>query len=97
MLYCAILPIEINYLKSIVKLFWQDQTAGLHDFCFSFGFMGGNDYIQTSGIKLLVEKYRKEFRIAENLDHYSAENYKIAERKFLKFALTNGDSKDFAE
>ena len=69
----------------------------MHDFCCTFGFMGGNDYIQSSGIKLLVEKYRKQFRIAENVDHYSAENYKIAERKFLKFALGNGDSKDYAE
>jgi hypothetical protein len=56
--------------------------------------MGGNYYSQTSGIKLLVEKYRKEFRVAENLNHYSEENYKIAERKFLKFALSIGDSKD---
>ncbi len=43
---------------------------------------------------MLVEKYRKEFRVAENLNHYSAENYKIAERKFLKFALSIGDSRD---
>ena len=57
-------------------------------------FMGGNCYSQNSGIKLLVEKYRKEFRIAENMNHYSEENYKIAERKFLKFALGIGDSKD---
>ena len=56
--------------------------------------MGGNYYSQTSGIKLLLEKYRKEFRVAENLNHYSEENYKIAERKFLKFALSIGDSKD---
>ena len=56
--------------------------------------MGGNYYSQTSGIKLLLEKYRKEFRVAENLNHYSEENYKIAERKFLKFALSIGDSMD---
>ena len=59
-----------------------------------FYFMGGNDYSQNTGIKLLVEKYRKKFRIAENINHYSEENYKIAERKFLKFALSMGDSKD---
>jgi hypothetical protein len=56
--------------------------------------MEGNDYSQNTGIKLLVEKYRKKFRIAENINHYSEENYKIAERKFLKFALGMGDSKD---
>ena len=56
--------------------------------------MGENCYSQNTGIKLLVEKYRKKFRIAENINHYSEENYKIAERKFLKFALSMGDSKD---
>jgi hypothetical protein len=56
--------------------------------------MGGNYYSQNTGIKLLLEKYRKKFRIAENINHYSEENYKIAERKFLKFALSTGDSKD---
>jgi hypothetical protein len=62
-------------------------------FLLSFYFMGGNDYSQNTGIKLLVEKYRKKFRIAENINHYSEENYKIAERKFLKFVLGMGDSK----
>jgi len=57
-------------------------------------FMGANDYSQNTGIKLLVKKYRKKFRIAENINHYSEDNYKIAERKFLKFALGMGDSKD---
>jgi hypothetical protein len=59
--------------------------------------MGGNYYSQNTGIKLLLEKYRKKFRIAENINHYSEENYKIAERKFLKFALSMGDSKDHAK
>jgi hypothetical protein len=56
--------------------------------------MGGNHFSQNNGIKLLVEKYRKKFRIDENLNHYSEENFKIAERKFLKFALGVGGSKD---
>ena len=56
--------------------------------------MGGNDYSQNNGIKLLVEKYRKKFRIAENFNHYSEENYKIAERKYLKFALGMVANKD---
>ena len=46
---------------------------------------------------MLVEKYRKKFRIAENINHYSEKNYKIAERKFLKFALGMGDSKDHSK
>ena len=56
--------------------------------------MGGNDYSQNNGIKLLVEKYRKKFRIAENFNHYSEENYKIAERKYLKFAMCMVANKD---
>ena len=56
--------------------------------------MGKNYYSQNNGIKLLVEKYRKKFRIAENFNHYSEENYKIAERKYLKFALGMADTKD---
>ena len=59
--------------------------------------MGGNYYNQNSGIKLLMEKYRKKFRVAENLNHYSEENYKVAERKFLKFALRIGDAKDHTD
>ena len=39
------------------------------------------------GIKLLVRKYKETFRTAENLDYYSKTDYKIAERKFLKFIL----------
>ena len=40
-----------------------------------------------SGIKRLLRKYRNVFKIPENLNHYSDEDYKIAERKFLKYAL----------
>ena len=84
-------------MKLEKKLYQSDIRGGLHDFCFPFSFMGGNYYSQNCGIKLLVEKYRKEFRVAENLNHYSEESYKIAERKFLKFALGMGDSKDHAD
>ena len=43
--------------------------------------------IDDSGIKLLLQKYRNIFQIPENLNHYSEADYKIAERKFLKYAL----------
>jgi hypothetical protein len=43
--------------------------------------------IDVSGIKLLLREYRKMFQISENLNHYSEADYKIAERKFLKYAL----------
>ena len=53
--------------------------------------MNANHRDEKSGVKLLVNKYRGQFRIAENLNYYSKENYKIAERKFLKYALSRGD------
>jgi len=43
--------------------------------------------IDDSGIKLLLQKHRNIFQISENLNHYSKADYKIAERKFLKYAL----------
>jgi hypothetical protein len=69
----------------------------VHGFCFSFTFMGGRYQSENCGLKLLVEKYRKEFEIPENLNFYSEENYKITERKFLKYALGMGGIKDLPE
>jgi hypothetical protein len=59
--------------------------------------MGGDNCKKSSGINMLLETYRKKFRIAENLDHYSEENFKIAERKYLKFALAMGEFNDQSE
>ena len=42
---------------------------------------------KKSGIHLLLKKYRTMFRIPENQNHYSGEDYKKAERMFLKHAL----------
>ena len=42
---------------------------------------------KTSGLKSLISKYKKLFRNPENLNHYSEGEYKVAERKFLKFSL----------
>jgi len=44
----------------------------------------------TTGIEQLVKTYRKSFQIPENKNHYSENDYKIAERKYLKFALESG-------
>jgi hypothetical protein len=41
----------------------------------------------NAGIQLLLKKYRNTFRIPENLKYYSERDYKIAERRFLKYAL----------
>jgi hypothetical protein len=46
-----------------------------------------NEVKEDDGIQLLIEKYREMFRIPENLNHYSKTDLKIAERKFLKYAL----------
>ena len=35
-------------------------------------------------------KYKNEFRIPENLNHYSDEDFKKAERKYLKFLFMEG-------
>lgn len=43
-----------------------------------------------SGIELLLDRYRETFRVPENQNHYSKEDYKRAERKFLKYALQQG-------
>ena len=40
-----------------------------------------------SGIRLLLERYRAIFRTEENRNYYGEEDYRKAERKFLKYAL----------
>ena len=47
----------------------------------------GKDLTKNAGFKLLLKKYRKVFRIPENLNYYSEKDYQEAERKFLKYAL----------
>ncbi len=47
-----------------------------------------------SGIRKLVALYRKQFRIPENLNHYSPEDLLAAERKFIKFSLQDGNLTD---
>ena len=46
--------------------------------------------MKQNGIKALVKKYRRKFRIKENLDYYSKEDYQKAEKKYLKFCLNTG-------
>lgn len=45
---------------------------------------------RTTGIQRLIQNLKKEFRIPENLDHYSEEDLQEAEKKYLKFCLQNG-------
>jgi hypothetical protein len=46
--------------------------------------------IPLNGIERLVERYKKAFRIPENLNHYRSEDYRVAEKLFVKFCLKNG-------
>lgn len=44
----------------------------------------------ASGMDRLVEKYRRQFRIPENLDYYADGDYHQAERDYLRFCLRRG-------
>ena len=46
------------------------------------------------GIKLLIRKYKGIFRIPENLNHYSNEDLKVAEKQFIKYALAEHNISD---
>ena len=43
-----------------------------------------------SGIQRLIEKYKKEFRIPENLEYYSREDYSRVEKRYVSYCLKNG-------
>ena len=45
------------------------------------------DLQHSEGLKKLVEKFRKKFKQPENTEFYSKEDYKEAERKFIKYCL----------
>ena len=45
---------------------------------------------KTTGLEVIIKTYKEIFSIPENLNHYSEEDYKKAEKKFLKYALTEG-------
>jgi hypothetical protein len=40
------------------------------------------------GIRLFIQKCRNEFRRPENIDYYTENDFKEAEKKFVKFCLT---------
>ncbi len=48
------------------------------------------DFIKNAGIQLLLDKYKKIFRISENVQYYSKKDYEVAEKKFIKYALSKG-------
>ncbi len=44
----------------------------------------------NTGMERLISRYRRTFRIPENLNHYSGGDYRSAERRFVKYAIQNG-------
>ena len=50
----------------------------------------GDNLRANKGIKSLLEIYKALFRTPENLDHYSENDYRTAERRFLKYAIEQG-------
>jgi len=67
--------------------------AGSHYFLslylFAEGLVMKNVSGENTGIQLLLQRYKKIFRIPENINHYSKQDYEIAEKKFLKYSLRN--------
>lgn len=51
---------------------------------------------ETEGLKRLIDKYRSDFRLPENTEHYDQEDYRRAERKYVKFCLM-GDPQHAAD
>jgi len=45
---------------------------------------------RSNGIERLLRRARREFRIPENLYYYQSEDFKAAEKKFLKLCLIQG-------
>jgi hypothetical protein len=60
------------------------------------GFIMANNANTDQGIRLLIQKCRKEFRRPENIYFYSEDSFKEAEKKFVKFCLT-GNSRSSSD
>jgi hypothetical protein len=44
----------------------------------------------ASGLEKLVDKYRDQFRIAENLNHYHEKDLPRVEKQYVNYCLTTG-------
>jgi hypothetical protein len=47
---------------------------------------------EQAGIRNLLCHYKAVFRMPENLNHYTQSDFRVAERKFLKYVLLGRDS-----
>jgi hypothetical protein len=50
------------------------------------------EYTKNAGLKLILKKNKRAFRIPENLNFYSEKDFREAERKFLKYALVRDNN-----
>lgn len=55
-----------------------------------------NNSNTNQGIRLLIQKCRNEFRRPENIDFYSENGFKEAEKKYVKYCLT-GDARSHSD
>jgi hypothetical protein len=53
-------------------------------------FESGENGLDARGMERLVRMGRKRFRIPENLNHYSPEDFATAERQFVKECILLG-------
>jgi hypothetical protein len=42
---------------------------------------------ENIGLELMLKRYKKLFRIPENVNHYSKPDFLLAEKKFIKYSL----------
>lgn len=49
---------------------------------------------RNKGLKKLIRRCRKIFRTPENLEHYAPEDFRQAERNFIKAVCTEGKIPD---
>ena len=45
---------------------------------------------KMAGLKRLIEQGREKFRVPENTLYYSAEYFKLAEKKYIKYCVLGG-------
>ena len=52
--------------------------------------MDPHDTKRDHGLKDLIRRGKKQFRIPENTDYYSDQYYKLAEKKYIKLCVIGG-------
>jgi hypothetical protein len=52
--------------------------------------MNAPEISRDSGLERIIREGKKRFRIPENTQHYSEEQYKQAEKKFIKLCIIGG-------